>query len=95
MFLSFHIIRRGTTQNGIFNIAASDACSKKDFAFSIASKLSINLDWAQFASIHSVGISSADSLGLSCSKAEGCLLTSMPDLSYVTSSLVNEYFHDH
>lgn len=77
------------TESGIFNIASRKALSKKAFAELIARKLKINLDWAEEASVLTLGLRRAESLGLNCNKAEKVIGQKMPEPNIVAHRLVN------
>ncbi len=72
----------------ILNIASSNALSKKDFAFLVAKRLSIELNWAEDASVKELKPKRCNSLGLDCRKAEMILSKKMPNSSEVVDKLL-------
>ena len=77
--------------NGLLNIASSTVSNKKVFAMSLAKELGLKLNWAKDATVKSLNISRAESLGLECTRAEGIIGTAMPDLHKVVRSLVRQH----
>lgn len=73
--------------SGLLNIASSCPITKKDFAYKLAEKLNIQLDWALDASVSSLSLPRANSLGLDCTKAEGIINKSMPSPDQVITNL--------
>lgn len=72
---------------GVMNIASSTVSNKKAFAISLAKRLGFDLDWSQDASVKSLNIPRAESLGLDCTRAESIIGSAMPDLSNVCHSI--------
>jgi dTDP-4-dehydrorhamnose reductase len=75
---------------GVFNVVGSSVASKADFAMALAARLSINCDWAQFASASSIAPARNLGLGLNVTKAESYLEQAMPDLAACVDALAKE-----
>jgi len=75
---------------GILNIASSDTRSKKEFALCLAKQLGIDPYWAEDASVLSMELRRAESLGLDCSKVQTILGERMPNSDEVIQRLASQ-----
>jgi dTDP-4-dehydrorhamnose reductase len=77
--------------NGLLNVAARQATTKKRFVETVALHLGKSLTRSQSASVLVLKPKRADSLGLDVRQAEAVLGISLPTLDEVAASLVREY----
>ncbi|MEM8986468.1 MAG: sugar nucleotide-binding protein [Pseudomonadota bacterium] len=72
---------------GLYNVAAREAASKKDFVVALAETQGIALDWAEDASVKSLSTPRADSCGLDVAKAENMLGRRLPTVRETAAAL--------
>jgi dTDP-4-dehydrorhamnose reductase len=84
----FDLIERGAT--GTINLAAHTVASKWRFVHRLARMMEIALDWDEAASVQSLAVPRAESLGLDVGKAEALLGYALPDTDQVCRNLVSQ-----
>jgi dTDP-4-dehydrorhamnose reductase len=77
--------------SGLVNVASRSVSSKKMFAFAVAQKMGIKLDWAKAGSVKELNVTRAESLGLDVALVTSLLGYEMPSLHQVVDSLYREY----
>jgi dTDP-4-dehydrorhamnose reductase len=85
----FDLIPRGAT--GILNLAARNCVSKRSFVHELAAALGMALDWDESASVRSLSVPRAESLGLDVSAAERLFGVRLPDSAQVCRNLVSQW----
>ncbi len=84
----FDLIERGVT--GTINLAAHSVASKWRFVHRLARMMEITLDWDEAASVQTLAVPRAESLGLDVRKAEALLGYALPDTDQVCRNLVSQ-----
>lgn len=82
------LVDRGAT--GTINLAARTVASKWRFVHRLAKMMEITLDWDEAASVRSLAVPRAESLGLDVSRAERILGYALPDTDQVCRNLVSQ-----
>jgi dTDP-4-dehydrorhamnose reductase len=85
----FDLVEGGAA--GIVNLAACGVASKRRFVHALADAFGVALDWDEPASVASLAVPRAESLGLDVSKAERLLGYTLPDTNQVCGSLVSQW----
>ena len=85
----FDLVESGAV--GIVNLAARGVASKRRFVQALAQALGVALDWDEPASVASLAVPRAESLGLDVSKAERLLGYALPDTDQVCRNLVSQW----
>lgn len=81
----------GSGANGIVNLASRTVASKRDFVHTLARMRGIDLDWDEPASVASLAVQRAESLGLDVALAERLLGYALPDTDQVCRNLVAQW----
>ena len=76
---------------GILNVASNEVSDKKTFIDAVAVQLGVGDANIHAASVQSMGLARADSLGLDVSRAEKILGRALPNLNAVVIALVEEH----
>jgi dTDP-4-dehydrorhamnose reductase len=84
----FDAIERGAM--GTLNLASRSVASKWRFIHRLAKMMEIKLDWDEAASVASLAVPRAESLGLDVRKAEALLGYALPDTDQVCRNLVSQ-----
>jgi dTDP-4-dehydrorhamnose reductase len=85
----FDLVEGGAA--GIVNLAARAVASKRRFVHALARARGISLDWDEPASVQSLAVPRAESLGLDVSRAERLLGYALPDTDQVCRNLVSQW----
>lgn len=85
----FDLVERRVS--GIVNVGARTVASKRRFVHDMARALGVRLDWDEPASVWSLAVPRAESLGLDVAKAERLLGYALPDTETVCRSLVAQW----
>jgi dTDP-4-dehydrorhamnose reductase len=88
----FDLIEGGAA--GIVNLASRTVTSKRRFVHTLATVLGIALDWDEPASVESLAVPRAESLGLDVAKAERLLGYALPDADQVCCNLVSQWVEE-
>jgi len=85
----FNLVDRGAA--GTLNLAARTVSNKRRFVQTLARTLCVSLDWDEAASVSSLPVRRAESLGLDVAKAEAMLGYALPDTQQVCRNLVAQW----
>jgi dTDP-4-dehydrorhamnose reductase len=88
----FDLVDRGAA--GTLNLAARTVASKRRFVQTLARVLCVTLDWDEAASVASLPVRRAESLGLDVARAERLLGYALPDTLQVCRNLVSQWEQD-